>query len=186
MGGADDGIWIFAYGSLMWRPDFPHVKARRALLRGYHRALCVYSVRYRGTPERPGLVLGLERGGSCLGRAFRVAAENADAVTAYLDRRELVTDVYIPRWLRVKTGEGPVAGAGFVVDRSHLQYAGRLGLEETVDLVLQGHGRGGACADYLANTVDHLDALGLADRPLRRLLREVEARRGASGFGAPS
>ena len=98
----------------MWRPDFPHVEARRALLRGYHRALCVYSIRYRGTPECPGLVLGLERGGPCLGRAFRVATETADAVTAYLDGRELVTGVYAPKFVNVRPEGGRRAAAGLV------------------------------------------------------------------------
>ena len=170
-------LWVFGYGSLIWNPGFPHLEVRRGRLHGYHRGFCVYSHVYRGTPERPGLVFGLDRGGSCEGLVYRVPAAEAEETLDYLYRRELVTDVYIPRWLTVKTGEGPVLGAGFVVDRSHLQYAGRLGLEETVDLVLQGHGQGGACAEYLANTVHHLDALGLADASLRRLLRAVERRR---------
>ena len=100
-GGTKDSgdIWVFGYGSLMWRPDFPHVETRPARLRGYHRALCVLSTRYRGTKARPGLVLGLDRGGSCVGRAFRVAARDADRVLAILHEREMLNRVYNPRWL---------------------------------------------------------------------------------------
>jgi cation transport protein ChaC len=173
-------LWVFGYGSLIWNPGFPHLEVRRGRLHGYHRGFCVYSHVYRGSPECPGLVLGLDRGGSCEGLVFRVPEAEAAETLDYLYDRELVTDVYIPRWLTVKTEAGPtVRAAGFIVDRAHLQYAGRLGLEETVGLVLQGQGRGGSCADYLAATVHHLEALDLADRPLRLLLREVAARRGA-------
>ena len=86
----DAPFWVFAYGSLMWRPGFPHADSRPAVLHGYHRALCVYSTRYRGTPERPGLVLGLDRGGSCRGRVRRVSGEDAGHVRAYLTEREMV------------------------------------------------------------------------------------------------
>ena len=102
MKSARQDIWVFGYGSLMWRPNFPHRDFQPALLRGYHRALCVYSNRYRGTDECPGLVLGLDRGGSCRGRAMRVAGSDVDAVIAYLDRREMVNKVYTPRWLPVQ------------------------------------------------------------------------------------
>ncbi len=162
----------------MWRPDFPHVEARRALLRGYHRALCVYSIRYRGTPECPGLVLGLERGGSCLGRAFRVAAENADAVTAYLDGRELVTGVYAPKFVNVRLEGGQrVAAYVFLARRDHEQYAGRLAAERAAELVVTGHGPGGSGLDYLRNTIAHLDEMGMCDGPLHRILALAEAKK---------
>ncbi len=172
-----EDLWVFGYGSLIWNPGFPHLEVRRARLHGYHRSLCIYSHVYRGTPERPGLVLGLDRGGSCEGLAFRAPAAEAEAVLDYLYARELVTSVYIPRWLKLRTAAGPIAAAGFIVDRDHSQYAGAMSLEEVADLVLQGRGSGGPCTDYVATTVQHLEALGLADGLLKRTLWAVKRRR---------
>jgi cation transport protein ChaC len=161
----------------MWHPGFPHVEVRVGRLHGYHRRFCIYSWRYRGTPERPGLVLGLDRGGTCRGLAYRVPAAEADGVMDYLYEREMITGVYTPHWLTVETEQGPVAAAGFVVDREHEQYTGRLSLEETAELIAQGHGERGACQEYLANTVRHLEALGLGAGSLKQVLRLVEERR---------
>ncbi|MFQ5775841.1 MAG: gamma-glutamylcyclotransferase [Kiloniellaceae bacterium] len=175
----DRDFWVFGYGSLMWHPGFPHLEVRPGVLHGYHRHFCVYSHVYRGTPRRPGLVLGLDRGGSCRGLVYRVpAAEGAEAMD-YLYEREMITAVYRPRWLEVRTAQGPLTAAAFVVDTTHAQYAGRLPAERVVELILQGNGRNGSCLDYLENTVRHLKALGLGDRSLERLLRLVRARRGA-------
>jgi cation transport protein ChaC len=171
-----EDFWVFGYGSLMWDPGFPHIEVRVALLRGYHRRFCVYSHRYRGTPECPGLVLGLDRGGSCRGLVFRVPTAEGEGVLDYLHEREMITGVYLPTWLNLETAQGPVAAAGFVVDRAHEQYTGRLSAEETAELIVQGHGARGPCTDYLANTVRHLEGLGLGAGPLRRLLRLVESR----------
>jgi cation transport protein ChaC len=173
-----EDFWVFGYGSLMWHPGFPHVEVRVGVLHGYHRRFCVYSHRYRGTPECPGLVLGLDRGGSCRGLVYRAPAAEGESVLDYLHEREMVTGVYLPTWLKVETREGPVSAASFVVDRTHRQYTGRLSLEETAELILQGHGARGPCTDYLANTVRHLEGLGLGAGPLERLLRFVEARGG--------
>ncbi len=160
----------------MWNPGFPHLEVRRGRLYGFHRRFCIYSHVYRGTPDCPGLVLGLDRGGSCEGLAFRVPAGEAVEVMDYLYERELVTEVYVPRWLEVATSRGRLRAAGFVVDRAHEQFTGPLCPEETLALVLQGHGTGGSCLDYLRKTVHHMEALGLADRGLRRLLRAAEGR----------
>ncbi len=168
--------WVFGYGSLMWHPGFPHIEVRPALLRGFHRRFCVYSHRYRGTPERPGLVLGLDRGGSCRGLVFRVPSGEGEGALDYLYEREMITGVYRPMWLKVETPRGRVAAASFVVDRGHVQYTGRLTLEETAELIVQGHGARGACGDYLANTVRHLEGLGLGAGSLKHLLRLVELR----------
>lgn len=173
-----EDFWVFGYGSLMWHPGFPHVEVRVARLHGYHRRFCIYSHRYRGTPERPGLVLGLDRGGSCRGLVFRVPGAEAAGVLDYLYAREMITGIYIPSWLTLETEQGPVTAASFVVDRSHVQYTGPMTLEETADYIVQGHGARGACADYLANTVQHLEGLGLGAGALKRLLRLVEARCG--------
>lgn len=168
-------FWVFGYGSLMWRPDFPHLEARPALVRGYHRALCVYSTRYRGTPECPGLVLGLDRGGACKGRAFLVAAGNSEKVMAYLHKREMDTKVYSPRYLRATLDDGRrVPAYAYVVRRDHRQYAGKLAAGRTVELLLQGCGKRGTAVEYLRNTIDHLDELGIGDGPLHRILRVAE------------
>lgn len=173
---ADEDFWVFGYGSLMWHPGFPHVEVRVGKLHGYHRRFCVYSHRYRGTPERPGLVLGLDRGGSCRGLAFRVPASEGGEVMDYLYDREMITGTYIPSWLTVETEQGTVNAATFVVDRAHRQYTGPLTPEETAELIVQGHGARGACSEYLANTVRHLEALGLGAGALKHLLHLVEAR----------
>ncbi|MBF0306917.1 MAG: gamma-glutamylcyclotransferase [Alphaproteobacteria bacterium] len=170
-----DDFWVFAYGSLMWRPGFEHIEARAALLRGYHRDMCVVSTIYRGTPECPGLVMGLDRGGACRGRAFRVASENEAAVRAYLDDREMVTMVYTPRMLPVTLEDGRRIPAWcFVVRRDHPQYAGRLPPAEAARLIRQGVGRAGCAREYLALTVAHLEDMGILDGALHRLLDLVD------------
>lgn len=172
----EDDFWVFGYGSLMWNPGFPHLGVKPARLHGYRRRFCVYSHRYRGTPETPGLVLGLDRGGSCWGLAYQVPQREGEEVLAYLYEREMVTGVYIPRWLdlRVSGRKRPLKALSFVVDRGHKQYAGHLDELETAALICQGEGQRGACVEYLRNTVRHLDALGLHDRSLHRLLKGVE------------
>lgn len=170
---ADAGVWIFAYGSLMWRPGFVHEEAVRARLHGYHRSLCIYSWVHRGTPERPGLVLGLDRGGSCQGWAFRIAPEREVEVLAYLDARELVTDVYRRKRLAVTIPGGRVLAWCYVVRRDHAQYAGKLDHARLLALVRSGVGRSGNCRDYLLSTVDHLEEMGILDGPLHALAREL-------------
>ena len=176
--GSADGIWVFGCGSLMWQPDFSYLEVSPALLRGYHRALCVYSTRYRGTPERPGLVMGLDRGGSCRGRAFRVAAAEAEAVLAYLDGREMLTGVYRPDFVGVRLDDGRrVAAYAFIVRRDHRQYTGKLPPERAAELIVQGHGGRGSSLEYLQNTVTHLLGMGIRDKALQRVLEAVQARR---------
>ena len=170
-------FWVFGYGSLMWHPGFPHLEVRPGRVFGFSRRFCIYSHHYRGTPERPGLVFGLDYGGSCRGLAYRVPHGEGEAVMEYLYDRELVTAVYIPRWVPVTTQDGVVRAATFVVDHAHRQYTGQLTMAETASLVIQGVGVQGSCGEYLANTVHHLEALGLQDRQLCRLLAEVERRR---------
>lgn len=166
--------WVFGYGSLMWRPDFPHVETRPALLHGYHRALCIYSVRYRGTDECPGLVMGLERGGSCVGRAFRVAAARMENVISILQEREMLHRVYDPVWLPVTVGACRVLAYTFVARRDHSQYCGKLKPARAADFVLQGSGERGPCLEYLRETVRHMDELGVAAGPLHRILTIAE------------
>ncbi|WP_343563997.1 gamma-glutamylcyclotransferase [Kiloniella sp. b19] len=168
-------IWIFGYGSLMWNPGFDFSQSRPATLQNYHRSFCIQSHVYRGTPEKPGLVLGLDEGGSCFGMGYRVTPDQAVPALDYLFRRELVTGVYLPRWCDMVLDSGEkVRCATFVADRRHYQYAGNLKLDELVFLALQGRGTGGTCVDYIRNTVEHLRELGIRDEGLEELLAAVE------------
>ncbi len=168
-------LWVFGYGSLMWDPGFAFGEAQPALLRGYHRRFCVYSHTYRGTPERPGLVLGLDRGGSCRGIAFRVRAGDVAPALRYLWDREMGRNTYRLRELKVEIAAGTVAAHAFVVDRSNPHYTGPLSLEETARLILQGIGGRGSCRDYLEKTVAELRKLGHLDGSLHRLEERVRA-----------
>ena len=175
---ADDSVgvpmsdfWVFGYGSLMWRPGFSHLETANADLIGAHRSLCVYSWVHRGTRQRPGLVLGLDKGGSCRGVAFRVSGASRTSVVDYLRERELVTDVYREAWRPIRLrGRGErVDALTYVVDRAHRQYAGRLDTETVVGLVSHAEGRSGANREYIVNTVSHLRTLGVRDIRLERV-----------------
>jgi glutathione-specific gamma-glutamylcyclotransferase len=169
-----DDLWVFGYGSLMWRPGFPFVERVHGHVRGYHRALCVFSHVHRGTPDRPGLVLGLDRGGRCHGVAFRVPVEEAAATMAYLREREQVTAVYRERRLPARLADGrAVAALAYVVDRRHPQYAGRLPYDDLLRLVRQGVGLSGANPDYVRSTFEHLREMGVSDPVLARLAAEL-------------
>src|SRR5262249_30538343 len=140
---ANEDLWVFGYGSLMWRPGFPYLERIPARLIGLHRELCVYAYVHRCTPEKPGLVLGLDRGGACRGIAYRVAAADRGPTIAYLREREQVTSVYLETSRRIMLTSAPprdVMALVFLVDRSHPQYAGRLNLEHQAHLVRQWHG----------------------------------------------
>ncbi len=164
-------LWVFAYGSLIWDPGFPHDQASHARLHGYHRSLCVWSWRYRGTRERPGLVLGLDRGGCCTGIAYRVPDAAQQAALEYLAERELVGGVYHPRYKPVRLARGPMVMAlAFVVDRTHPQYAGRPSAGGAAGTVRGARGARGPNIDYVVNTVTHLEQMGMPCRRLRAVL----------------
>ncbi|RWM07208.1 MAG: gamma-glutamylcyclotransferase [Mesorhizobium sp.] len=172
-------FWVFGYGSLIWRPGFAHVETRRARLYGYRRSLCVYSFVHRGTRERPGLVLGLDRGGSCIGLAFRVPGDLRNEVLSYLRERELVTNVYLERMLDVRL-DGNAAGGGrtveavaYIVDRAHEQYAGGLDASHAAEVVRGAVGQSGRNEDYVLSTLEHLEALGIRDHWLEQVGRRV-------------
>ena len=176
MGSDMDDFWVFGYGSLMWRPGFDHEEARQAQLFGYHRALCVRSFVHRGTPERPGMVLGLDRGGSCHGVAFRVRPQNRDVVTGYLRDRELVTHVYLETTRKVRLDNGrDVRALTYVVDRAHAQYAGALSIEDALSQVSGAVGQSGPNEDYVINTVDHLNTLRIRDPHLEAVVHRLKA-----------
>ena len=167
-------FWVFGYGSLMWRPGFAHIETRRARLYGFRRSLCVTSFIYRGTPERPGLVLGLDHGGSCVGLAFRVPGELRDEVMTYLRARELVTSVYIEKELPIRLDGGGIEMAvSYVVDRQHEQYMGGLHHSDAASIVSGALGQAGPNEEYVLNTIEHLRALGIRDRWLEEVGRLV-------------
>lgn len=168
-------FWVFGYGSLMWRPGFAHVETRRAHLSGYRRALCVRSFVHRGTRDQPGLVLGLDRGGSCIGLAFRVPDDLSDEVLAYLRERELVTNVYREKRLRVRLQDGDcVEALTYVVDREHAQYARAVDAPTAAQAVRAARGQSGPNDEYVLNTVEHLRALGIRDHWLEQVARDIK------------
>jgi glutathione-specific gamma-glutamylcyclotransferase len=183
--GDGNDAWVFGYGSLMWDPCFPYIEARSALLRGYHRALCILSIVNRGTADRPGLALGLDRGGSCRGFSFRIDAPHLAAAKADLWRREMAHAVYVPKVLPVELADGGrVPALVFVARREHPQYAGDLRPEQAAALVAQGAGAYGTALDYLRHVVRHLDEFGIDDCPLHRVLRLAEAKAASAREGS--
>lgn len=176
---AGGDLWVFGYGSLMWRPGFDFEERLPATIRGLHRALCVWSHVHRGTPDRPGLVLGLDRGGACRGVAFRVATGRRAETIAYLRAREQVTGVYIETVQRARLADGrAVEALTYRADRRHPQYSGRLDEGALLSIVRGGVGVSGANPDYVLATQDHLVELGIHDAMLERLakaLRVAEA-----------
>lgn len=172
-------IHIFGYGSLMWNPGFPHLRAERARLRGFRRRLCILSHHHRGTPERPGLVFGLEPEprGVVEGMAFAVDPAREAEVLGCLDAREQPTLVYERRKLPVELLESgaTVEAWAYVVRRDHPQYAGDLSFERRLALVRQGRGRSGACVDYVLDTLEHLRALGIHDPELEEIAARLAA-----------
>lgn len=178
-------LWVFGYGSLMWNPGFEHAEAVPAWLDGWHRAFCILSMFYRGTPDRPGLVLGLDQGGRCRGLAFRVPADRAELTVEYLVERELIGYAYQPRTLPVALDDGRMVQAyTFVADRDHRHYAGALPLEQAAAVIMDAQGQTGLNRDYLINTVRRLEADGFRDADLHALLVEVERQTGLLDRGA--
>lgn len=166
--------WVFAYGSLIWNPAIYYQENRIATLYGYHRHFCLWTPLGRGSPDAPGLVLGLAHGGSCKGVAYRIAGPDVEEEFAVLWRREMVSDGYVPRWVTVHTAEGPLPALTFVIDRRGSRYAGRVPDDEAVRIIRRAVGYLGSNAEYLLSTVAHLDSLGIPDRRLHRLKRCLE------------
>lgn len=169
-GRPESDIWLFGYGSLIWNPAFHFVERRIGTVRGLHRRFCLWSTMGRGTPERPGLMLALDRGGSCRGVAFRIDAGQAGEELRIVWRREMVSHAYIPRWVTVETQEGPVRAITFTINRQHERYVRRMDDREAASIIAAASGRIGRCAEYLENTVQHLHELKIADRYMERLL----------------
>jgi cation transport protein ChaC len=171
------GWCVFAYGSLLWNPLFPFDDARPALLRGFHRRFCLWSLGSRGTVGEPGLVLGLDRGGSCRGVVYRLPARSARAELALLWRREMVVGSYLPRWVRVHTAGRSTTALAFIVERAHPQYAGRISLTRQAKTLSAASGVFGSSADYLERARVALVTHGIVDPYLERLAIAVARRR---------
>lgn len=170
---AGSDLWVFGYGSLMWDPGFVHEESASALLRGYHRDFCIRSVVYRGTPENPGLVLGLAPGGACRGVAFRVAAPRVEETLAYLHEREMVHYVYHPRMVSLDLDGRRIRAHTYVADTKDGSFCGRLSVAEAAAIIARSTGKRGPNRDYLENTVAHLDASGVHDARLHRILEAI-------------
>jgi cation transport protein ChaC len=179
-------FWFFAYGSLMWDPPFAPAEAVPARIYGWHRSFCVSSENYRGTRERPGLSLGLDYGGSCMGVALRIDEAGRETAIREIEAREMADDpIYICRHIRIHLADRAVAGYTLAVNRADRLYSGKLPLEEAAGRIAGCAGRRGPNIDYLANTVAHLDDIGISEGALHALLRRTReiqamAKRGGS------
>ncbi len=163
-------FWVFGYGSLIWNPGFESVGSHPAKLYGLHRSLCIYSWVHRGTQNTPGLVLGLDKGGSCSGMAFKVHSKNRESVIQYLRKRELVTNVYKESWRRVELGNGRTEQAlTYVVDRTSPQYSGTLDIQKQIELVSSASGDSGPNCEYVLKTVEHLKSIAIRDHNLETI-----------------
>jgi len=164
-------LWVFGYGSLMWSPGFAHRESALARVYGYHRALCILSTRYRGTRHKPGLVMGLCRGGSCWGMAFRVAGRDVRRTLRRLWEREMPRRTYEPRLVAVRLRNGRLVRAlAFLADPQHPSYVRELDLHGRARLVAQGIGQRGPCIEYIRNTLEHMHGIGVRDPHLEGVL----------------
>ena len=169
-------VWIFGYGSLIWNPAFHFAERHAALLYGYHRQFCLWARAGRGSPARPGLMLAIERGGSCHGVAYRLPRGRIETELDVIWRREMLTMAYRPVWVRVRTAQGIEPAIAFAVNRMHERYVRGLDVRATVHFLSTGAGPLGRCRDYLFDTVEHLRQLGIRDRRLEALSAQVRIR----------
>lgn len=170
-----DRVWIFGYGSLMWNPALRYVERRHALIHGYHREFCLLARAGRGSPERPGLMLSLEPGGSCHGVAYRLPAAAVAEELDILWRREMLTRSYRPVWVAARTTRGMAHAIAFAANLEHERYRGGLGEQSMARYLAQGAGPLGRCCDYLFDTVAHLREMGIRDKRMEALERRVRA-----------
>ncbi len=168
-------VWLFAYGSLIWNPAFKFTERRVGTIYGWHRRFCLRALVGRGTPEHPGLVLGLDCGGSCRGVVYRIPAADVESELLLLWRREMVIGSYIPRWVKVVDGTEEVMAIAFIINRHHPDYAGKMSFETTVNTIATAKGELGSSAEYLMQTVKGLETVGIEDKQLLRLHESVLA-----------
>jgi cation transport protein ChaC len=175
-------VWIFAYGSLIWNPIFKFVERQTGTIYGFHRRFCLWTPAGRGTPENPGLVLGLDHGGSCRGIAFRIAEIDVASELPLVWRREMIVGSYTPRWVKVFTGDREIAAITFVINRQHRRYAGVLSRETAINSIATARGHLGSCAEYLDQTARGLVEAGIHDRSLLSLHEQVVERQKLLGI----
>jgi cation transport protein ChaC len=178
--GAGRDVWVFGYGSLMWNPAIHVAETRSGLVYGHHRVFCLSMMMGRGSPECPGLMLALDRGGSCRGMAHRIAAENVDSELKIIWMREMLGGAYVPRWVAVHTSEGVVRAITFIANHQHPRYAGKLPAAAVVERIARAAGDLGTNRHYLFRLTEHLDMLGIVDGPMHRLAAVVRGRAGAA------
>ena len=169
-------MWVFGYGSLVWNPGFDVHESAIATLPDYHRSFCMRSVHHRGTHEKPGLVLALDKaaGAACRGVGLHVVPGKEDQVLAYLRERELISSAYLERNLHIDLADGRrVEAVTYVVDPDHVQYCGGIDLEEQAQIISHAHGGRGPNTEYLYNTTEHLFELGIRDTELEWLVKRV-------------
>jgi cation transport protein ChaC len=177
-------VWIFGYGSLIWNPAFLYDVQMVGRVHGWHRRFCLWTSLSRGCPERPGLILGLDRGGACHGIVYRIPAASTALELVVLWRREMADGAYTPRWITAETQNGCVRAIAFTSNRSHPRYAGKLDELEMARVIAHSAGKLGRCSEYLANTVAALERRGIADSKLRALHARVEAMVRESALGS--
>lgn len=175
-----EDVWVFAYGSLIWNPAFHFVEHRLGRIFGYHRRFCLWTYLGRGTLDCPGLMLGLDRGGSCQGLFYRIEAGAVEEELTLIWRREMITAAYVPTWIEGRTAAGSVRALTFTINRLHQRYAGKLDEAAVVGALATAAGPIGRCCDYLFNTHDHLRDLQIHDPQLTRICRLVRAHPGCS------
>lgn len=168
--GGHHDLWVFGYASLIWRPEFASAEQRPATVHGWHRALAMRSRVNRGTPECPGLVFALVRGGSCRGMAYRIERRAGAAELERLWAREMPTGVYDPKWLPCRTPDGPVQALAFTLSRSSPAHTGGLSDMQMVDVLRRATGRFGSTLEYLLETATSLRGCGIRDRDIERLV----------------
>lgn len=173
--GLPDDIWVFGYGSLVWRPEFDFLEQRLARVNGYHRSLCLWSRINRGTPEQPGLVFGLDVGGSCRGMAYRIATHQVMDILRELWKREMPSAAYIPKWLNCHTRQGTIRALVFTMDRGKDAYVRGLDKDQLLAIVQRAHGIYGPCAEYVLETAQALKHAGIHDRKLDALIAQLSA-----------
>jgi cation transport protein ChaC len=170
---AGEDIWVFGYGSLMWNPAFQFEERQLGSVRGWHRRFCLWLSRGRGSPDCPGLMLALDRGGVCKGVAFRIAAQAVRDELLLVWRREMLSGAYLARWVTVATEAGPVRAVTFVVNQASRRYSGKLTEADTADRILKASGELGSCLDYFERTVRILRTLQVKDAALERIEAEI-------------
>ena len=170
-----DDIWVFGYGSLIWNPAFHFERTEQAILYGYHRAFCLWTPLGRGSPENPGLILGLERGGSCHGMAFKLHKDQIEEELDVVWAREMPTGSYVPTWVKLRSGDKTLHAIAFVICRDQPRYACKIPIETVARSIATAEGPLGTCSDYLFNTVDALDKMNVPDRYLHKVRNRVHA-----------